>query len=227
MQKTLWISIMMAYFLGVRHGFDLDHLATIDSMTRIVGPTRNLSKVVGFLFSLGHGMVVILISLIVGNGFTPSYIPEWLNGVGDGISITFLFIFGSLTLWNVFQSPSKSPLPTSLKNYLSRKLIKKNLNPIYVVSIGILFAFSFDTVSQVVLFSLSAKAMAGFLFSGLLGMVFMLGMMTSDGLNGLFISTLLQRADRMSLLFSRMLGLIIAFFTFIIGIMNCLTIYCS
>ncbi|CAM3013330.1 hypothetical protein LEAN103870_13085 [Legionella anisa] len=95
MQKTLWLSIIMAYFLGVRHGFDLDHLATIDSMTRIVGPNRNLSKVVVFLFSLGHGMVVILIGLIVGNGFTPSYIPEWLNGVGDSISITFLFIFGS------------------------------------------------------------------------------------------------------------------------------------
>lgn len=50
MQKTLWLSIIMAYFLGVRHGFDLDHLATIDSMTRIVGPNRNLSKVVVFYF---------------------------------------------------------------------------------------------------------------------------------------------------------------------------------
>lgn len=215
----------MAYFLGVRHGFDLDHLATIDSMTRIVGPHRNLSKVVGFLFSLGHGMVVILISLIVGHGFTPSYIPEWLNGLGDCISITFLFVFGSLTLWNVFQSPSTAPIPTSLKNYLSRKLIKKNINPFYIVSIGILFAFSFDTVSQVVLFSLSAKAMAGFLFSGLLGIVFMLGMMTSDGLNGLFVSTLIQRADRMSLLLSRMSGLIIASFSLIVGIMNCLKVY--
>ncbi|MCE0723220.1 MULTISPECIES: DNA repair protein [Legionella] len=227
MQETLWLSVIMAYFLGVRHGFDLDHLATIDSMTRIVGPHRNLSKIVGFLFSLGHGMVVILISLIIGNGFTPTYIPEWLNGVGDGISLTFLFVFGSLTLWNVFQSPAKSPIPTSFKNYLSRKIIKKNINPIYIVFIGILFAFSFDTVSQVVLFSLSAKTMAGFLFSGLLGVVFMFGMMTSDGLNGLFISTLLQRADTMSLLLSRMFGLIIAFFTLIVGIMNCLTIYFS
>ncbi|KTD40574.1 DNA repair protein [Legionella parisiensis] len=222
MQETL---IIMAYLLGIRHGFDLDHLATIDSITRIVSPNRYLSKVVGFLFSFGHGLVVILISLIVGNGFAPSHIPEWLNEVGDSISISFLFLFAFLTLWNVFQHPSKSPLPTSLKNYLSRKLIKKNINPIYIVSIGILFAFSFDTVSQVVLFSLSAKAMAGFLFSGLLGIVFMLGMMTSDGLNGLFVSTLIQRADTRSLLLSRMSGLIIASFSLIVGIMNCLKVY--
>ena len=58
----------MAFLLGIRHGFDLDHLATIDSVTRIVGENRYLSKIVGFLFSLGHGLVVILISLIIGSG---------------------------------------------------------------------------------------------------------------------------------------------------------------
>lgn len=223
-QETLWVLIGMAYLLGIRHGFDLDHLATIDSMARMVRSNKFLSKVVGFLFSLGHGMVVIFISFIVGNGLTPPSIPEWLNGVGDSISIFFLFIFGLLTLWNVFQNPSKPKLPTSLKNYLSKKFIKKEITPLYVICVGILFAFSFDTVSQVVLFSLSAKAMAGCFFSGLLGVVFMLGMMTSDGLNGFFVSTLIQRADRVSLIFSRMAGLLIASFSLIIGMINFLKI---
>lgn len=227
MQETFWFLITMAFFLGIRHGFDLDHLAIIDSMTRMIRSNRRLSKIVGLLFSLGHGMVVIVVSLLIGNGLTSSHIPAWLNGVGDTISLTFLFIFGLVTLWNVLRHPSKSTLPASFKNYLSRKLIKKNINPISIISIGILFALSFDTVSQVVLFSLSAKAMAGCLFSGLLGIVFMLGMMASDGLNGLLVAMLIQRADTMSLLLSRMAGLFIASFSLSIGIMNCIKMYNS
>lgn len=221
MEDSGWFLIVMALLLGIRHGFDLDHLATIDSITRTFRNNQYLSKITGILFSLGHGLVVILISLIIGSGFKPTAVPEWLNEIGDGISIAFLFLFGLLNLWNIFQHPSQSTLPCSLKNYLSRKLIHKNFNPIFIVFIGILFAFSFDTVSQVVLFSLSASALAGCLFSGLLGVVFMLGMMLSDGLNGLFVSAFIQRADRISFLFSRITGLMIASFSLIIGVINC------
>lgn len=225
MEDSGWFLIAMAFLLGIRHGFDLDHLATIDSITRTVSDNRYLSKIIGLLFSLGHGLVVILISLIIGSGLKPSAVPEWLNGVGDSISIAFLFLFGLLNLWNIVQNPSKKTVPTSLKSYLSRKLIHKNFNPIFIVFIGVLFALSFDTVSQVVLFSLSASALAGCLFSVLLGVVFMLGMMMSDGLNGLFVSTLIQRADGVSFLFSRMAGLMIASFSLIIGVINCFKMF--
>jgi high-affinity nickel-transport protein len=221
MGNSGWILIAMAFLLGVRHGFDLDHLATIDSITRTFRDNQYLSKISGFLFSLGHGLVVILISIIIGSGLTPSAVPEWLNGAGDSISIAFLFLFGLLNLWNIFLPPSQSPLPTSFKNYLSKKLVRKNFNPMLIVFIGALFAFSFDTVSQVVLFSLSASALSGCLFSGLLGLVFMLGMMLSDGLNGLLVSALIQRTDKISFLFTRITGLMIASFSLIIGIINC------
>lgn len=220
MQDSGLFLITMAFLLGIRHGFDLDHLATIDGVTRIVSANRLLAKSAGCLFSLGHGFVVILISLIVGSGFKLAHIPLWVDGVGNGISITFLLVFGALNLWNIFQAPSKSPLPTSFKNYLTKKLIQKKINPFFIVLIGALFALSFDTVSQVVLFSLSARAMSGFFFSGLLGVVFMSGMMMSDGLNGLFVSTLIQKADNISLMFSRLTGLLIASFSFIIAMIS-------
>ncbi|EHL30435.1 HoxN/HupN/NixA family nickel/cobalt transporter [Legionella drancourtii] len=225
MEDSGWFLIVMAFLLGIRHGFDLDHLATIDSITRTVSDNRYLAKIIGFLFSLGHGLVVILISLIIGSGLQPLAVPEWLNGVGNSISIAFLFIFGLLNLWSIFQHPAKSTVPTSLKNYLSKKLIHKNFNPIFIILIGILFAFSFDTVSQVILFSLAATALAGCLFSVLLGTVFMLGMMVTDGLNGLFISSLIQRANGVSFLFSRIAGLMIASFSLILGVINCLKMF--
>ena len=86
--------------------------------------------------------------------------------------------------------------------------------------IGALFAFSFDTFSQVALFSLSASVLAGWLFSGVLGLIFMVGMMLSDGLNGFFVSTLIQRADRLSLFLSRSLGLAISLFSIVLGVIT-------
>lgn len=220
MQDSQLLLITMVFLLGVRHGFDLDHIATIDGITRMVSANRLLAKMIGCLFSLGHGFVIILISLIIGSGFKLTHTPQWLDGVGTGISIIFLLVFGLLNLWNVFQSPSKSPLPTSLKDYLTKKIIPKKFNPFFIVLIGAFFALSFDTISQVVLFSLSAKTMSGGLFSGLLGVIFMLGMMISDGLNGLFISSLIQRANNASLLFSRLTGLLIALFSLIIAVIS-------
>lgn len=68
MNDSGWFLISTALLLGMRHGFDLDHLATIDAITRTVRYKPSLSRMVGFLFSLGHGLVVIIVSLIIGGG---------------------------------------------------------------------------------------------------------------------------------------------------------------
>ena len=210
----------MVFALGIRHGFDLDHLATIDSITRTVKENNHLSKLVGILFSLGHGLVVILMSLIIGSGMIHTHAPLWLEAFGNWISIFFLFAFGLLTLWNTL--PHSHVLPTGFKTFFIKKLLGETYNPFVIVLIGALFAFSFDTFSQVALFSISLSVMAGVFFSVLLGVVFMLGMMTSDGLNGLFVSTLIQFADKRSTFISQAIGLLIASFSLILGFMGLL-----
>ena len=225
MKNSGFMIIAMSFLLGIRHGFDLDHLASIDSMTRMIRTKQTLAKYTGFLFSLGHGLIVIIISFIIGAGFTPKHIPQWLESVGNTISIIFLLVFGLLNLGYLFQYPKQIRLPNSLRSYLSKKLFQNNMNPFFIILTGALFALSFDTISQVILFSLSATKMAGCFFSGLLGTVFMLGMMTSDGLNGLFVSALIQRADTMSLILSRIAGLAIASFSLIISIFNLIKVY--
>ncbi|MCX6989690.1 MAG: DNA repair protein [Chlamydiae bacterium] len=223
---TSWqLMVFMALVLGIRHGFDLDHLATIDALTRTVRDNRLLSKMVGFLFSLGHGLVVILVSLIVGGGLVQAHVPEWLEGCGNWISIFFLVVFGALNLWNVFQSSPSTNMPVGIKSFIARKITGKKSTPFLITMIGALFAFSFDTVSQIALFSISASLLSGWLLSGILGVFFMLGMMMSDGLNGLFVSTLIQRADRTSIVLSRGIGLTISMFSLIIGFMSLLKIF--
>ncbi len=211
------VMMAMALGLGVRHGFDLDHLATIDAMARTVRSRPFFARLVGFLFSLGHGAVVVLVSAMIGSGVVQTRIPDWLGAFGSWVSILFLFLFGLLNLWSLFQGSKNGALPVGLKSFLVQRLGTKKFNPLMVLAVGALFAFSFDTFSQVALFSLSASVLSGWLFAALLGLCFMVGMMLSDGLNGLFVSLLIQKADRFSRLFSRALGLAITLFSLTLG----------
>jgi high-affinity nickel-transport protein len=220
----IWM-VLMALTLGVRHGFDLDHLATIDAITRTVRNHSRLSRMVGVLFSLGHGVVVTLISLVVGSGLMKVHTPQWLEGFGNGISIFFLIFFGILNFWSVFQTSSLEEVPAGLKSYLAKNLLKKNFNAMMVMGVGALFALSFDTFSQIALFSISASLLSGWWFSGILGASFTLGMMMSDGLNGLFVSTLIRRADGSSLMLSRGLGLTISMFSLVTGIVGAIKMF--
>lgn len=214
------ILIPTVMLLGVQHGFDLDHLATVDAMTRTTSHNKRLSRWVGVLFSFGHGIVVIVISLIIGGALIQFETPSWLDGAGKWISVIFLVLFGVLTLINMFRNKNTSFQRGSVWSLFTQKIIQKIHSPFLIVLVGALFALSFDTFSQVALFSISASSMAGWVFSGVLGVIFMLGMMISDGLNGLFVFKLIQRAENASLVTSRCLALFIAFFSLSIAILN-------
>ena len=60
-----WLSLLILTFvLGLKHGFDADHLATIDGLTRYNARTRpGMARYCGTFFSLGHGAVVMAIAL--------------------------------------------------------------------------------------------------------------------------------------------------------------------
>ena len=60
-----WFGLLVVvYLLGMRHGMDADHLATIDGFTRANQIARpGIAGWSGVLFSLGHGAVVIAVSV--------------------------------------------------------------------------------------------------------------------------------------------------------------------
>ena len=97
---TDWLSLLILTFvLGMKHGFDADHLATIDGLTRYNARTRpGLARYCGTLFSLGHGAVVMAIALGVSALAGQWEVPEWFGTLGAVISIAFLVTLGSLNL---------------------------------------------------------------------------------------------------------------------------------
>ena len=214
-----WFGLLVVvYLLGLRHGMDPDHLATIDGLTRLnLAAKPRLARWSGALFSLGHCIVVIALTVFIGLMAAQWNMPQWLDSTGAWISIAFLI---SLGLFNIFAVLNAAPddvvRPAGFK---SRWLnLAKIEHPLWIAAIGALFALSFDTVSQVALFALSAKAMAGLPFCVALGITFMLGMITTDGINGLWISKLLNRADRRARIGSRVMGLTIGVTSLLVGI---------
>lgn len=215
-----WFGLLVVvYLLGIRHGMDADHLATIDGFTRANQIARpGIAGWSGILFSLGHGIVVIAVSILVGVAAAQWATPDWLDTTGTWISVLFLIGLGLFNVVNVLLAqPAAVVRPAGLRSHWFGVSARVN-HPLLIAGTGALFALSFDTVSQVALFSLTAKSMAGLSFCMGLGIIFMLGMMTTDGINGLWISRLLQRADRRARVGSRVMGLTIGATSLLVGL---------
>ncbi len=214
-----WMALLaVVYALGLRHGMDPDHLATIDGIARS-NAARNprLARWSGFLFSAGHGAIVILVAIGVSLLARQWETPAWLEALGAWVSIGFLYALGLLNLNSVFTAaPGEVVAPVGLKGRLLGRIVHVG-HPALIAAVGALFALSFDTVSQVALFSLTASSLSGWGFALVLGVAFMLGMMTTDGANGLFAARLLARADRRALIASRAMGLAIAGLSLLVG----------
>ena len=207
-----WLALMFLVFtLGVKHGLDADHLATIDGLTRF-NAQRNpkLARWCGALFSLGHGAVVLAIALAVGSAAQRWAVPAWMEDIGAWISIGFLALLGMMNLAAVLSAqPGQVVQTVGLKGRFFARL-QRTGHPALIALVGAFFAFSFDTMSQAALFALTGTQFGGVLHALTLGLLFMLGMMLTDGINGLWIARLIRRADRIACIASRVMGLAIA-----------------
>jgi high-affinity nickel-transport protein len=76
-----------------------------------------------------------------------------------------------------------------------------------IAGVGALFALSFDTISQAALFTLAATQFGGLGHALTLAMLFMLGMLVTDGINGMWISRLIARSDELARIASRVMSL--------------------
>jgi high-affinity nickel-transport protein len=191
---------------------DADHLATIDGLTRFnsaAGRLR-LARLCGFLFSLGHGAVVCVVAITASMLFHHASVPTWMDDVGAWVSALFLLLLGVLNLYAVFTTPSHEMVQmVGIKGrWLSN--LKSAGHPALIALVGALFALSFDTLSQAALFSVAATNYGGLIYALLLAVCFMVGMMVTDAVNGLWISHLLRRADVSARIASRIMGITVA-----------------
>lgn len=216
--QDLYALSLLVFALGLKHGFDADHLATIDGLTRFNSRCNpRLARVCGVLFSLGHGAVVVAIALAVSTLAQRWQTPEWLEAFGAWVSIAFLLALGFVNVHAVLRTaPGAVVSPVGLKGRFLGRLAQA-ASPGWIALVGALFALSFDTISQAALFALTATRFGGWQQALLLGLLFMFGMLVTDGINGYWISRLIRRADQVAALASRVMSLVVAGISLMVG----------
>ena len=175
--------------LGFRHGFDADHLATIDAIGRLQCLAgRPLSaRWSGAQFSAGHALVVALMALIAFQA-GGSLLPDWLDAAGAWVSIICLSLVGLLSIRSAREADARPMSPW-------RRLIFDRLLPGAVpgwagVLLGALFAVSLDTLAIATWFGAAGARLGGVPAVAMLIAAFVAGMLLADGASGWWINRL-------------------------------------
>lgn len=222
MTLTIFVQLaLMVFLLGIKHGIDPDHLVAIDGMTRYNAAAKpRLARWAGFLFSLGHGVVVVCFATFISTASTMHHVPQWAEAIGTLTSVTFLLAMGAVNLYGALcTSPHHPHAPMSFKRTLFDSFFKAS-SPLSILLLGALFAVSFDTLSQAAMFAATTSQSDEWQPATALALLFTVGMMLPDAVNGLWLSKMLRRANKDIQSVSRIMGAVIAGLSLTIGCIN-------
>ena len=187
MASKLDLALLSCALLGLRHGFDYDHLAAITDITSVQRGWREGMRL-GLLYALGHGCTIAALGLAV--VVFRLALPVHLDAVGERVVGATLLVLTAYILLTFFRrAPGTHAHPTSRIALLvtgARHLfwrIRSIRNPALsrpesfrfqygqssVFTIGILHGLGAETPSQLVLFLLAANL--GGTSRGILGLL--------------------------------------------------------
>ena len=99
MSTPLELALLSCLLLGLRHGFDYDHLAAITDITSVQRGWRE-GMGLGLLYALGHALTVAVLG--IGVIFLHLSLPQGLDAVGErlvGATLVVLAIYVLVTSW--------------------------------------------------------------------------------------------------------------------------------
>lgn len=211
----------IAYFRGLIHSFDFDHVSMIDNSTRkFVAEGRNPASV-GLAFSTGHSTVVILTGVLViaGAGFirtaleAESGVARVLGIIGLTVSGLYLLLVAIANLasflqaWRLRKRLKADPhleisaaelTPRGPAARVMTAPLSRIRHPRHIYVIGFLFSLGFDTSSQIgVLILTASAALAGASMLSLLCLpiLFTAAMTLGDTSNGLMMLKMYSAAQ--------------------------------
>jgi high-affinity nickel-transport protein len=210
-----------AYFRGLAHSFDFDHISMIDNSTRKFVSEGRRPASVGLAFSAGHSTVVVLTGVLViaGAGFIQVAIDESsgvarvLGVVGLSVSGLYLLLVAVANLaafgaaWRLRRGLRADPqlvvspdalTPRGPAARLMTAPLRRVRHPRHIYLIGFLFSLGFDTSSQIALLMVTgAAALTGAPALPLLALPFLFAaaMTLGDTCNGLMMLKMYETAQ--------------------------------
>ena len=171
----------VVYGLGLRHAVDADHIAAIDNVTRKLLQRGTRSTTVGLWFALGHSSVIMIATAAVvaaAGGLSRLQGYREIGGfVSTSVSGLFLLLVAVMNLcilsatvralrrMRVGGKVDEAELDilfegSGLLSRILRPLFRCVSRPWHMMPLGFLFGLSFDTATEVSLFSISVTQVA-------------------------------------------------------------------
>jgi high-affinity nickel-transport protein len=177
-QPIMLGTALLAYSFGLRHAVDADHIAAIDNVTRKLLQEGKRPVSVGFWFSVGHSVVVVLVALAIAVTTTAleSRFDSWKaldSIVSTSVSTLFLFAVAAMNIiilagvWKTFRHVRRGGAFADRDFDLllnSRGMLARLFRPLFrlitqswqMLPLGFLFGLGFDTATEVALLGISA-----------------------------------------------------------------------
>lgn len=211
----------LAYFRGLVHSFDFDHISMIDNSTRKFVAEGRRPASVGLAFSTGHATVVILTGFLAVSGASVikvaldrnSPAAHVLGVIGLSVSGLYLLLVAIANLaaflaafrlrrrLRLDPQLEVSPADLTPRGPAARIMsapLRRVKHPRHIYLIGFLFSLGFDTSSQIGLLVMTGiAAMAGAPVFSLLSLPFLFAaaMTLGDTTNGLMMLKMYQTAS--------------------------------
>jgi len=211
--------ILLMMLLGLRHGFDPDHIAIIDGLgMRFNASKPALAKWTGTLFAAGHGSMVTIIAMVISNVSHSWHVSATAWAILDWCPGCMLVLVGLLNLRMLVTSNKYRP--AGLKSGLIPKKLKNSTSPLAIFVIGMLFAMVFDTTTQAAAWAYTATSKLTTFSALLLGLSFSAGMIITDTLDSRILFSLMQGAAGNATVanYRRKLGWIIVVVSLAVGV---------
>lgn len=175
---------VLAYTFGLRHAFDADHIASIDTVTRKLMQQNRRPATVGLHFAIGHSMALVmfvvgvaLLTVWGSNTEQFSFMGATAGVVSTSFSASFLIVMAVLNLmiarstYLVFKrvrngeryAEEDFDILLNQRGFLSRifravfRLVDKSW---HMMIIGFLFGLGFDTATEASLLGIAGAEAA-------------------------------------------------------------------
>jgi high-affinity nickel permease len=246
MNWQITLALVSCALLGLRHGFDYDHLAAISDITAVQRNWREGMRL-GLTYALGHAFTVVALGATVIMLHLP--LPASLDAWTERLIGVTLIVLAVLVIGNIYQKrhghgasharlESRFALLISASRQLAWRIhriydparikpepFRWNYSGKSVFLIGVLHGLGAETPSQLMLFLLAAslggttRGIFGlFAFAG--GLILMNGLMTAT-LGGIYKASLQRSAgnpSRQAPDIFRWVAIAGAVYSFVIGI---------
>ena len=194
--------LMLVALLGFRHGFDADHIAVIDGMTRArqlrLGAPPSVQRSywatrwVGAQFAMGHSLVILAVALLMAGH--SAALPAWLDGLGLVVSTAFLLAIANVNMAHALRAP-KLGATAAPAGRVSSTLLRLTGGQLHPAWVGMAFAMSFDAFGQAAFFASRGHAFSSTAVVVLMASVFGAGMLLADAASGALFNGFAQRSD--------------------------------